>query len=76
MVALGVLAIAEGRAWGTRLLGAALLVEVTLVGIFSLRSPDSARARLVADRCQNPLIDEVAAELAAGHEPSTVWPRR
>jgi hypothetical protein len=64
MVALGVLAIAEGRAWGPRLLGAALLVELTLVGIFAFvrESQREHVLRLIAsNRSQLPL-EEVSRE--------------
>src|SRR5262249_5392943 len=35
LVVLGVLAVAEGRSWGGRLFGAALVVELALLGMFA-----------------------------------------
>ncbi|MGB0098289.1 MAG: hypothetical protein WBP81_37840 [Solirubrobacteraceae bacterium] len=62
---LGVLAVAESRAWGIRLLTAAVLVEVTLLGIIALTRQIQREhvLRLIASGGQRLRLEEVSREL-------------
>jgi hypothetical protein len=64
MVGLGVVAVLEGYHWGARLLGAASLVELTLLGIFALvRQVQREHVlRLIAAGRGAPCLPEVSCE--------------
>lgn len=64
-VLLGVLAVAERRAWGVRLLTAAVLVELTLLGILTLTRQIQREQilRLIAGGGQHVGLEEVSREV-------------
>jgi hypothetical protein len=64
MVALGVVAVAERRAWGPRLVASAVLVEVVLVGVrvFLCQIQREHVLRLIADGRSELPLEEVSRE--------------